>query len=408
MSGDILNISESPFFDNRITKIEFHTYNPYANTTFENNDEIRIPIQQQDLYALPSKSFLYVEGKLSLPKGTDEKVSLDNNCVSFMFDEIRYELNGIEIDRSRNCGITTTLKNYACLSVVKSNALSNAGWELEKKNNYHTATTSLAVDFNFCVPMSMLLGFCEDYQRVIINARHELILIRARTDTNALYSTSATIKPILKLHKIQWRMPHVTLDEMHKLSMLRILDSDRSISITFRSWDLYEYPLLQTTTKHTWAIKTAAQMEKPRYVIFALQTNKKNDLKENATIFDHCTLSNIKLYLNTEIYPYDDLNIDFAKIKYALLYDMYSKFQESYYAHDEALLDTTNFLRYGPFFVIDCSRQNESLKSATVDVRIEFECRENVPNGTTAYCLIIHDCIVEYNPLTNIIRKLTT
>jgi len=39
-------------------------------------------------------------------------VSLGNNCVAFIFDEIRYELNGVEIDRNRNVGITSTLKNY--------------------------------------------------------------------------------------------------------------------------------------------------------------------------------------------------------------------------------------------------------------------------------------------------------
>ncbi|XP_011688730.1 PREDICTED: uncharacterized protein K02A2.6-like [Wasmannia auropunctata] len=49
MTRDILNIGDEPIFDDRIVKIETHTYNPYANTTFEYNDEIRIPIQQQDL-----------------------------------------------------------------------------------------------------------------------------------------------------------------------------------------------------------------------------------------------------------------------------------------------------------------------------------------------------------------------
>jgi len=41
---------------------------------------------------------------------------------------------------------------------------------------------SLMIDdeyFNLCVPFSTLLGFCEDYKRMVINARHELILIRA-------------------------------------------------------------------------------------------------------------------------------------------------------------------------------------------------------------------------------------
>ncbi|KAL6258149.1 hypothetical protein P5V15_010072 [Pogonomyrmex californicus] len=62
---DILNIEDEPIFDDRIVKIETHTYNPFANTTFEYSDEIRIPIQQQDLYTLPYESFLYVEGKLT-------------------------------------------------------------------------------------------------------------------------------------------------------------------------------------------------------------------------------------------------------------------------------------------------------------------------------------------------------
>lgn len=30
------------------------------------------------------------------------------------------------------------------------------------------------------LPLSILLGFCEDYERMIVNARHELILILMR------------------------------------------------------------------------------------------------------------------------------------------------------------------------------------------------------------------------------------
>jgi len=51
-------------------------------------------------------------------------------------------------------------------------------------------------------------------------------------------------------------------------------------------------------------------------------------------------------------------------------------------------LTFTTFLRNGPFVIIDCSRQNESVKSDTVDVRLDFECKENMPANTTAYCLI--------------------
>ncbi|XP_077272754.1 uncharacterized protein LOC143903159 [Temnothorax americanus] len=397
---EILNIGGEPVFDDRIVKIETHTYNPYANTTFEYSDEIRIPIQQQDLYTLPCESFLYVEGTLTVTgaAGQADNVVLGNNCVAFMFDEIRYELDGVEIDHCRNVGITGTLKNYVTVSSDKSVILRNAAWEPHNNANGY---------FNFCVPLNLLLGFCEDYKRMVTNARHELILIRSRTDNNCLMGSLA-LEPTVKLLKIQWRMPHVVLSEVNKLSMLRTLENGRYLSMGFRSWDLYEYPLLQNTTKHSWAIKTATRLEKPRYVVFALQTGRKNVMSADTSRFDDCKLTNVKLYLNSEVYPYDDLNLDFGKHRWAILHDMYARFCKGYYGYEYLgpSLTVSTFLRNGPFVIIDCSRQNKSVKNATVDVRLEFDCMENVPPNTSAYCLIIHDRVIEYNPLTNLVRKI--
>jgi len=94
----------------------------------------------------------------------------------------------------------------------------------------------------------------------------------------------------------------LTLNEVNKLSLLRTLESGRYLSMNFRSWDLYEYLLLQSTTKHSWAIKIATQLEKPWYVIFALQTGRKNTMSRDVSVFDDCNLTNIKLYLNSEFY----------------------------------------------------------------------------------------------------------
>ncbi|XP_025261898.1 uncharacterized protein LOC112637118 [Camponotus floridanus] len=404
---DILSIGGEPVFDDRIVKIESHTYNPYANTTFGYSDEIRIPIQQQDLYTLPCENFLYVEGRLHAknnpppassgesgkPVSASKEPSvpstpawLVNNCVAFMFEEIRYELDGVEIDRNRNVGITSTIKNYVSLTAERGKILKNAGWDLATGPSGVASTG----DFNFCVPLDTLLDFCEDYRRVVINVRHELIL------------------PRVELAKIQWRVPHVVLNDVNKLSLLRTLDSDRYLSAPFRLWNLYEFPLLQSTTKHSWAVKAATQLEKSHYVIFALQTGRKNVLSQDASRFDACNLTNVKLYLNSDFYPYDDMNLNFDKNKIAVLYDAYARFQRTYYgsASDETLLTMNKFLYCGPLAVIDCFRQNEAIKSATVDVRLEFDCKDNVPSNITAYCLIIHDRIVEYNPLTNVVRKI--
>jgi len=108
-------------------------------------------------------------------------------------------------------------------------------------------------------------------------------------------------------------------------------------------------------------------------------------------------------------YPYDDLNLDFDKNRCVILYDLYARFCKGYYGYEclEPSLTFTTFLRNGPFVIIDCSRQNESVKSDTVDVRLDFEYKKNMPANTTACCLIIHDRVVQYNPLTNVVRKIT-
>jgi hypothetical protein len=76
----------------------------------------------------------------------------------------------------------------------------------------------------------------------------------------------------------------------------------RLTGMSFRSWDLYEYLLLETTTKHD-AI----------CVILVTQTVRKNILHKSAVFGDNYKLTNIRLYLTSETCPYDDLNLDFDR-----------------------------------------------------------------------------------------------
>ena len=235
--NDILNITNAPSYDNSITKIEYHSYSPFLQS-FGLSDEIRIPIQQQDLCILPSESYIYLEGSLTKDDGTFSTTKLTNNAVAFLFEEIHYELNGVDIENNKNVGITTTLKNYVSLNENESKILENASWFL----NTNTSSTGT---FNFCIPLKNLLGFAEDYKKIITNARHELILIRTRTNDNAYYIKDGKDNEELKLSifKLQWRVPHVTLSDSNKLTLLKQIQT-KTIQIHFRNWEMYEYPTL--------------------------------------------------------------------------------------------------------------------------------------------------------------------
>src|SRR5699024_5148288 len=117
-------------FDHSISYAEKRTHQPYASNSYNNNDEIRTPIEHQDLYTLPWFNSLYIEGNVTVFYKDNKKIeSTDvrfaNAGVLSLFEEIRYEIVGNVIDRVRNPGIVTAMKGYATYNNNQSVALQN-------------------------------------------------------------------------------------------------------------------------------------------------------------------------------------------------------------------------------------------------------------------------------------------
>lgn len=402
-----LSLFEGVSVDEAIIKQQYHTYYPRTNN-FNFNDEIRISINHMDAYLLPSKSHLYIEGEFEQVKigaGVGD-CKLTNNAYAFLFEQIRYELNGVEIDRCIKPGITSTMKAYVSLNDNESRSLEMAGWcPFENVQ----PTLSSTNKFGVYIPLQFIFGFAEDYNKIIMNASHELILVRSKTDDNCYKTTPATgtNKGKITIDKIEWHVPHVSVNDEMRLQLLEGLRNDTKIYIPFRKWDLYELPSLRKTRVDVWPIKSTSSLEKPRFVIVAFQTKKKDNFLEDATSFDHSDIENITLYLNSENYPYTKMNLSMSNKKYSIAYHMYKSFQESYYnrATAQPLLGFNAFQNTA-LYVIDCSKQNESVKSATVDIKLEMEGETAFKEGTAVYCLILHDNLIEYTPLSGTVKKI--
>ena len=408
---EILSIQTSVTFDESVAHYEVHAHQPYT-ASFNNSDEIRISIQHQDLCLLPSRSALHICGRLAKTNNTPiANTKLVNNAICHLFEEIRYELNAIEIDKCKNVGLTTLMKGWVSHNPTQSFIIENAGWiDVEERQKI----IDDAGYFNVSIPLSLIFGFAEGYRKIVVNAKHELVLMRSRNDLNAVVQTATQAGDQaayenfkIELTRIEWLMPYIVASNSNKIRLLDFVGKDRPIVMSFRTWELYEYPLLPITSRQVWTVKTSNQLEKPRFVILGFQTNRKDQRAVNASQFDHYNLTNVKLFLNSQSYPYGNLNLDVNRNQFAMLYDMYANFQNSYYGKDpEPMLKKTQYLTYAPLIVIDCSKQNESLKSAPVDIRVEFEAKESFPAGTSAYCLILHDRIVQYSPVSGDVQKL--
>lgn len=406
--SEILEIGVDQTIQEPFAQYEIHSYLPYIHSC-NPNDVLRISVHHQEQCLVPSGSSIHIQGKFTKCDGTlvDAGTSLVTNSIYHLFSEIRYDLNSVTIDRCKNVGITSLMKGYPSHNKHYANALQLSGWNSE---------TIIDVNGNFdvLIPLSMIFGFAEDFQKIVCNAKHELIFTRANSDINAIVQIAAVAAGDnngynFSITKLAWMMPYLIPSDLNKAKLLKYLEKKPTLKMSFRSWELYEYPQLPIASKQVWNVKTSNQLEKPRYVILGFQTNVQNSRTVNASEFKHCNITNAKLFLNSQYYPYINLNLNYDNNQYALLYDMFLNFQSTYYGNrkSESIISRSDFKTKCPLIIFDCSYQNEATKFGPVDVRLEFDSNNNIPANTIAYCLIIHDRLVEYKPMEGDVRIIT-
>jgi hypothetical protein len=228
-----------------------------------------------DSYTLPCESYIYIEGKINKPADAVGEVRFSNNGLAFLFSEMRYEINGIEIQKLKSPGVSSCLKAFYSYTPNEMNTLDNCAWDsaIDSEDNKNSMTGNV---FTGCIPLKHLFGFCEDYKKFLLNCDQQLILNRSSTDLDAIRVVDAGTtehveknkKITIELTKVTWKMPIIKVSDKEKLKLLKVLDSRKTLSCAFRTWDLCEYPVLPRNTSHSWIVKSSTLLEKPRFVLF--------------------------------------------------------------------------------------------------------------------------------------------
>ena len=111
--ADILQFTETPLIDESIKEYEYHEYEPITGTSLNNGGDIRISIESQDVFTLPSESYLIFEGRLTKADGTPysnaDVVALTNNAIMHLFSRIEYHLSNQLIESLIYLGQATTM-----------------------------------------------------------------------------------------------------------------------------------------------------------------------------------------------------------------------------------------------------------------------------------------------------------
>jgi len=184
-----IHITEKPEIDQSIERYEYHSYKPITGTDLNRPGEIRINIETQDLFTHPSESYLVFNGKLV--KNADDAVYADadvivltNNAMMHLFNNIKYQLSGQEIESLFHPGQATTMlgllkfpddfqkskglnqlwfkDNGTDASIAGNNR--NDGFALRKI--YVIQKPDPKGPFSFRIPLKHIFEFCDDYEKL--------------------------------------------------------------------------------------------------------------------------------------------------------------------------------------------------------------------------------------------------
>ena len=410
---DILQIQEKYTEDNSIKSLEPYSFQPISGTQLNGAGQISIRIENQDSFFLPRRSWLQIEGKLvkdaaGAVYGDGDNVAIGNNGLMYLFDNIKYELSGQEIESLYHPGQATTmlgLTKYSsdynggpglnqCWCLDTSTVADEDNLGFKKRHDYLIEKSAPKGSFRFIIDLESIFGFCADYDKVMYGFIHTLTLVRSAGSNNAIFKDADADVGKIVMDSITWFMPRVEPSDGEKYQLYKTIESKSALDVGFRMRQCTSVSL-PAVLNYTWRMGVRAIPEQPRQIIIAFQTAKANSQTANASLFDHCSVSNMYVVLNNTRYPAIDFHSNFAKNHFDHFFKNMVDFRRKFYGLDQLVsspnVDPVSYKELFPIFVFDVSKQSERLQQGVVDITVEMMFSVAIPANTVAYAMIISD-----------------
>ena len=213
--------------------------------------------------------------------------------------------------------------------------------------------------FPFRIPLKHILGFCEDYDKIVYGLKHSLTLVR-KTDDDAIFRGAAAGAEKVSLDKMSWFMPHVIPADAKKFSIYETIESKVKMPVAYRTRQC-DMLSVRESTSFTWRLSLKTAPEKPRFIIVGFQTDKDGDQTKNPSTFDNVNLNNAFVMLNSDRSSAVDYNLSFSNKKFSRVYVNAALFGVKFFGMNELITQSnitpSDYKTLYPLFTFDVSKQ---------------------------------------------------
>jgi len=379
------NVWEFPFIgekDKSITKYEYLNVfdDNHGSGNLNNAETFSFTTSNQDIWLLPSDSFLKIKVQFNKQDGTDyiwkaleevkndagaitkaavvaDNVSLNDNAFN-IFEECRYFVDDKEIERIDYVGISTLVNNllsYTDSLQVESIRHSQL-WFLDDdsaRQSYVRDTCQGQV--HLLLPLARIFPFFDQINHVFRGVKHRITFTLNKQHNIMLYTEGKVF-----INKMEWVIPYVE----PSLAMMAKLENQLASQNTFNfKWSAINVYKQQPTKAKEIRIPLASTIHKPEKVIVGIQKAvRTTDVSARSMMFDKYDVESCSVEINSIKYPDRVYTNDFPGgdchelynqflgmcngnkgISFVLFYERYRMYPIDVSKHKPELYENTSF-----------------------------------------------------------------
>ena len=115
----------------------------------------------------------------------------------------------------------------------------------------------------------------------------------------------------------------------------------------------------------------------------------------------------MKLFINDEQYPYRDLNATWQGEQNPELFGMFQTFEPVYKnRYSQSAVTHETFWLKTPIIIFDCSKHPKPMLDSSLDLKLEWECTQDIPESASVYALLLYRVKYKYFPLSTRVREI--
>lgn len=364
--------------DNSITKLDHMKIyeDSHGSGSLSNAKTFSYTTNNEDIWLLPSHSYLKVTCELKKKDGTAYEITKDGqgkitggDDINFVnngyaiFEEARYYLEDTEIERIDYVPVATNLNNLLTYSPTRAThaQYSELFWQAttDDLKNYQSRQSWIRKHNNtvtLLLPLDRIFPFFTENQHVFRGVKHRITFTLSKPEW-IINKAPAVDDGIVTIKDMVWHIPFVE----PSLETQALLETQLSVNSSFNlNWKAINVYKNQPPKNKDVRIALSSTIHKPKNVFIALQNLTSTTSQDKHSMeYDIGKLESVSIEVNGQKFPDRDMVCDKTTSDYHEMYEAFKNYSGN------TILDYSKFYEHYSYINIDVSKHKPELYENT-------------------------------------------